>query len=246
MMRYFAPVVFCQGHKGFGPGGQLIDLAITFLLGVEHGLFAVALQQVGMDLAHFGGLVDRGDVEHGHQAVAAMVTGVHQHLRAAGTDDLQPHCLEFRNLGHTASQLGVRVAAHDFLEHRTGHPQMAVAGQLGHIGNAAGLGVVLERQVQGEARYFFRVLGIGGDNQFDRNAFGAVECLQVQMHFKADGVLINAVQQIARGDFHRTDIAQVIDHELQDLAVDRFADRGIEMAEGGHGDGFYSVPQHNS
>ena len=38
MMRYFCFLVFCQGHEGFGPGRQLIDLAIAFFFRVEHRL----------------------------------------------------------------------------------------------------------------------------------------------------------------------------------------------------------------
>ena len=164
-----------------------------------------------------------------------MVACVHQHLRAARTDDLQAHRLECGDLAHAAGQFGVRVATHHLRDHRPGHTLLAMAGQFGHIGNAAGLGIVLDGQVQGEAGHFFRVLVVSRDQQLNVNAFGSIECLQVQVHFKADGVLIDAVQQIARGDFHRTDIAQVIDHQLQDLAVDRLADRGIEMGEEGHG-----------
>ena len=108
----------------------------------------------------------------------------------------------------------MRIAAHHFLDHCPGHAQVAMAGQFRHIGNAAGLWIILERQVQGEAGDLLRVLRIGCDNQLDGNALDPAQCLQIQMHLKANGVLVNAVQQVARCDFHRTDIGKVVDHQL--------------------------------
>ena len=59
MMRYsgwlwqaFLAVELCYKRLGFG--GQLVNLTITLFFGIKHGFFTIALQQVGVDLPHFG------------------------------------------------------------------------------------------------------------------------------------------------------------------------------------------------
>ncbi|MNG14681.1 hypothetical protein D3C84_984550 [compost metagenome] len=54
------------------------------------------------------------------------------------------------------------------------------------------------------------------------------------MHLKTDTVLVEAVQRVARGDANRADVGQVVDHQLQDLALDRLLRRGDKVGEGEH------------
>ena len=59
MMRYsgglwqaFLAVELCYKRLGFG--GQLVNLPVAFFFGINHRFFAIALQQVGVDLPYFG------------------------------------------------------------------------------------------------------------------------------------------------------------------------------------------------
>jgi hypothetical protein len=54
------------------------------------------------------------------------------------------------------------------------------------------------------------------------------------VHLIADRILVDVVQQVAGRDRNHADVGQVIDHHLQDLAVDVLGARGFEVADLGH------------
>ncbi|MNG93402.1 hypothetical protein D3C79_523690 [compost metagenome] len=109
-----------------------------------------------------------------------------------------------------------------------------MAGLDGEVGHGTRLGIILERQVQQETHHLLGIVEVHGHDQFDRNAARTVHGLQVQVHFEADAVLVQAVQRVARRQGDAADVGQVVDHHLQDLAFDRLRWRGDEVVEGGH------------
>lgn len=54
------------------------------------------------------------------------------------------------------------------------------------------------------------------------------------MHFIADRILVNVVQQVARRDRDHTDVSEVVDHQLQDLTGQMLWAWGFEMGDLGH------------
>ncbi|MNP15948.1 hypothetical protein D3C76_1083230 [compost metagenome] len=187
-----------------------------------------------MNLPHLQRAVDRRHVQQRHQATGTVVAGIHQHLGRTHAHHLKTHRLEIRHLGHRAGQLGMGVATDHFPQHPPGHALAPILGLHCHVRHAAGLGVVLHRQVQHKARYLLRVVFVRGDDQLHGNAFFTVQRLQVQVHLIADRVLIEVVQQVAGRDRDHADVGQVVDHHLQDLAIDVLGARGLEVADQGH------------
>ncbi|MCY1412249.1 hypothetical protein D9M71_276490 [compost metagenome] len=112
------------------------------------------------------------------------------------------------------------VARQHVLQHGPGNTPAPMAGQYAQVGYRARLGIVFQRQVQDETHNLRRVLLIQRHHQFDRHAARAIHAFEVQMHFIAEAVLVQAVQRIARGNGNHADIGHVVDHHLHDLAFD--------------------------
>ncbi|MNP14168.1 hypothetical protein D3C76_1064810 [compost metagenome] len=128
----------------------------------------------------------------------------------------------------------MRVAADHLAQHPARNALAPMAGIHGHVGHAAGVGIVLDRQVQQETDDLVRVVQIGGNDQLHRHPFRPVQSLQIQVHLVADRVLVDVVQQVARRDGDHADVGQVVDHQLQDLTVDRLRARGFVVGDLGH------------
>ena len=104
-------------QKGLDLGDQLIEMTIALFFRIDHRPLAVALEQVAVDLPHFGGAVDRGHIQHGDQAVGDMLVGVHQHLGTARAQHLEVHLVvvvEF--VGQTQIPIAFRIV-HAFFAH---------------------------------------------------------------------------------------------------------------------------------
>ncbi|MCY1359669.1 hypothetical protein D9M69_462520 [compost metagenome] len=172
------------------------------------------LHQVGVDLPHFPGLVDRGQILHRHHAIRTMIAGVQQHLRSLRGQHLKPHRLEDRRLARRAGQLGVRPALDHLLQHGPGNTASAVAGLDGHIGQRAGLGIILARQVQGKTQHLGGIFIIQGQDQPRGVIQRAVHRVQIQVHLVANHVLIQLIERIAGRQRHRADVAEVVHHHL--------------------------------
>ncbi|MNI99585.1 hypothetical protein D3C73_1587000 [compost metagenome] len=54
------------------------------------------------------------------------------------------------------------------------------------------------------------------------------------MNLKADAVLVQVVERVARRDADGADVGQVIDHQLQDLAFGRLLGWGDNVVGDGH------------
>ncbi|MNT57772.1 hypothetical protein D3C72_1951710 [compost metagenome] len=123
-------------------------------------------------------------------------------------------------------------------DHLAHHPSRhAVAPMLrvnGHVRHAASVRIVLDRQVQQKTDDRVGLVRIGGDNQLHVDPFRPVQRFQVQMNLIADRILVHVVQQVAWRDRDHADVSQVIDHHLQNLAVDVLGARCLEVADLGH------------
>ncbi|MDT4852677.1 hypothetical protein FQZ97_869170 [compost metagenome] len=156
-----------------------------------------------------------------------MIAGVQQHVRPLRCQYLKPHRLEGRHLARHTGQLDVGPMQGHPLQQGPGDTTSAVAGRDGHISQRARLGIILARQVQGKTQHLGGIFIIQGQDQPRGAIQGTVHALQIQVHFKADHVLVQLIERIARRQRHWADVAEVVHHHLQNLTLQRFGRRCV-------------------